>query len=101
MVSQVTGKRTLRILICDPDREFVRAAEKILAGEGHTVMAEAGLPRAIRLALKSHPDVIILPSELVDDPSTNLFEELIDCLTPRSVILLISRMARFDLAWLA
>ena len=101
MVSKVTDNRTLRILICDPDQEFVRAAKKILSSEGHTVMAEAGLPSAVRLALKGHPNVIILPSEFVDDPGADLFAEVIDSLTPRPAILLTCRMARFDLAWLA
>ena len=99
MVSKVTDNRTLRILICDPDQEFVREAEEILSSEGHTVMAEAGLPSAIRLALKIHPDVIVLPCEFVDDPGVDFFAEVIDSLTPRPAILLTCRLAHFDLAW--
>ena len=101
MVSKVTHNRTLRILICDPDQKFVRAAKEILRSEGHTVMAETGLSTAIRHALTSRPDVIILPSEFVDDPDAEFLEEFIDSLTPRPAILLTCRMARFDLAWLA
>jgi len=65
MVSKMPGKRTLRILICDADREFVQAAERILGSEGHTVVAEANLCKAARLALQSTPDVVVLPSELM------------------------------------
>ncbi len=67
MVSKMPDKRTLRILICDADREFVQAAERILGSEGHTVVAEADLCKAARLVLKSTPDVVVLPSEFADD----------------------------------
>ena len=98
MVSRMPGKRTLRILICDADREFVQAAERILGAEGHTVVAEADLCKATRLALKSAPDVIVLPSEFADNPNADLITALIHRLTPRPAILLTIRMARFDLA---
>jgi AmiR/NasT family two-component response regulator len=98
MVSEMPGKRTLRILICDADRKFVQAAERILGSEGHTVVAEADLYKAARLALKSTPDVVVLPSEYAHDPNANLIIELINHMTPRPAILLTIRMAQFDLA---
>jgi len=98
MVSKMPGKRTLRILVCDADREFVQAAERILGSEGHTIVAEADLCKAARLALKSTPDVVVLPSEFADDSNADLITELIHHLTPRPAILLTMRMARFDLA---
>jgi DNA-binding response OmpR family regulator len=98
MVSNMPGKRTLRILICDGDREFVQAAKRILGSEGHTVVAEADLCKAARLALKSTPDVVVLPSEFADNPNADIIIELIHHLTPRPAILLTMQMARFDLA---
>jgi CheY-like chemotaxis protein len=98
MVSKIPNKRTLRILVCDPDQEFVEAVERILGSEGHTVVAEADLCKAARLALQSTPDVIVLPSEFADDPNADLITELIHSLTPRPAILLTMQMVRFDLA---
>jgi len=101
MVSKATHQRALRILICDPDQEFVREVQQILNSEGHTVMAETGLIPLIRLASTRRPDVIILPGEYLDDSIAEFLAEFIDHLTPRPAVLLTCRTARFDLARLA
>jgi len=100
-VSKATHQRALRILICDPDQEFVREVQQILNSEGHTVMAETSLIPLIRLASTKRPDVIILPGEYLDDSIAEFLAEFIDHLTPRPAVLLTCRTARFDLAWLA
>jgi AmiR/NasT family two-component response regulator len=61
-------------------------------------VAEADLCKAARLALKSTPDVVVLPSEFADNPNADIIIELIHHLTPRPAILLTMQMARFDLA---
>jgi len=97
-VSEMPDKRMLKILICDPDRKFVQTARRILGSEGHTVVVEANLCEAARLALKNIPDVVVLPSEFANDPNADLIIEIIHHMTPRPAVLLTIQMARFDIA---
>lgn len=98
MVSKMPDKQTLRILICDPDRKFIQAAERILGSEGHTVVAEADLCKGARLVLENTPDVVVLPSEFANDPNADLIIEILHHLTPRPAVLLTIQMAQFDIA---
>ena len=90
----------LKVLICDPDEAFAGRLHRFLVAREHQVLVELQFCYAADLALRWHPDVVILSSELADAGRTAAIAQL-HRIQPRPTVVVTGTLDDFDAIWRA
>ena len=91
---------SMRVLIIDPDWQFLRQARDYLEQRGHVTVHEAEPAAALKRAEHWKPDLVLASVELPPVSDGDLLQRLAH-LQPRPAILLTAGLDRFDRAWRA
>ncbi|MFP4355899.1 MAG: hypothetical protein ACLFUJ_12310 [Phycisphaerae bacterium] len=87
----------MKVLIIDPDWTFSRQAAGYLESMAHLVVHQAEKTKAIELAQRWQPDLLIVAAEYVED---GILDDLKSA-AKDAAVLLTEYMERYDRAWRA